>query len=375
MDSDSDSEHPPVVEQTKEKSRRPPNSAFRQQRLKAWQPILTPRTVLPLFFGVAAIFALFGGLLIWASDQVQEVMLEYTHCGSDAPTSAFGDIPTSGVEYHFSNKAAPRTAPQWRRSDDGANCTLRFEIPTKMDGPIYYFYRLTNFYQNHRRYVLSFNEDQIEGQAKSASDLKSKDDCKPLIVNEEGKPYYPCGLIANSMFNDTFDSKLTGVDGASDYNLTNKDISWSSDRSRFKKTKYNYTEVVPPPNWVKQYGTAYTEETLPDISTWEEFQNWMRTAGLPTFAKLALRNDKDDLQPGTYETTIGLNFDTTKYKGKKYVLISTRSAIGGRNIFLGVAYCVVAGIAATLGLAFLTQHIVRPRRLGDHAYLSWNQER
>ncbi|KAI7096117.1 hypothetical protein KC316_g21377, partial [Hortaea werneckii] len=30
----------------KQKSRRPPNTAFRQQRLKAWQPILTPRTVL-----------------------------------------------------------------------------------------------------------------------------------------------------------------------------------------------------------------------------------------------------------------------------------------------------------------------------------------
>lgn len=132
--------------------------------------------------------------------------------------------------------------------------------------------------------------------------------------------------------------------------------------------------MVPPPNWQKRYPDGYTDENLPDISEWGEFQNWMRTAGLPTFAKLALRNDSAQLvKNGVYETQIDLNFNTTIYDGKKFILISTRSAIGGRNVFLGVAYCVVAGIAATLGVAFLTQHLLKPRRLGDHSYLSWNQ--
>jgi hypothetical protein len=38
--------------------------------LKAWQPILTPKTVLPLFFIVGVIFAPIGGLLLYASAQV-----------------------------------------------------------------------------------------------------------------------------------------------------------------------------------------------------------------------------------------------------------------------------------------------------------------
>lgn len=57
-------------EPKKNKSRRPPNTAFRQQRLKAWQPILTPKTVLPLLFAVGIIFAPLGGVLLWASNEV-----------------------------------------------------------------------------------------------------------------------------------------------------------------------------------------------------------------------------------------------------------------------------------------------------------------
>jgi hypothetical protein len=36
----------------------------------------------------------------------------------------------------------------------------------------------------------------------------------------------------------------------------------------------------------------------------EAFQVWMRTAGLPTFSKLALRNDKDIMREGIYEIRI-----------------------------------------------------------------------
>jgi hypothetical protein len=39
--------------------------------LKAWQPILTPKTVLPLFFVIGIIFAPIGGLLFYASTQVR----------------------------------------------------------------------------------------------------------------------------------------------------------------------------------------------------------------------------------------------------------------------------------------------------------------
>lgn len=379
MDSDSDTERPHGQDEKKPKSRRPPNNAFRQQRLKAWQPILTPRTVLPLFFSVAALFALFGGLLIWSSVIVQEIVIDYSRCAFDA-TSDFTDMKTADVEYHFKNNASPRHATQWKMvnaTDDNSNptCTLRFDIPEEMGEPVYMFYRMTNFYQNHRRYVLSYNENQLEGKPESAKTLKDKDDCKPLILADDGRPYYPCGLIANSYFNDTFGSPvLEGNDTT--YEMTTNGIAWPTDRNRFKKTSYNNSDVVPPRNWAKMYPNGYTDENpIPDISEWEEFQNWMRTAALPTFSKLARRNDSTPLEPGTYTVEIVQNFDTTLYRGKKMLVISTRSAIGGRNNFLGIAYVVVAGLCAALGIVFLIQHLVKPRRMGDHTYLSWNSER
>lgn len=54
----------------KPKTRKPPNTAFRQQRLLAYAPILTPKTVLPLFFAVGIIFGPLGGLLLYASSKV-----------------------------------------------------------------------------------------------------------------------------------------------------------------------------------------------------------------------------------------------------------------------------------------------------------------
>jgi len=64
---DNDSEE----KKEKTKSRKPPNTAFRQQRLLAYSPILTPKTVLPIFFAIGIIFGPLGGLLLYASSKVR----------------------------------------------------------------------------------------------------------------------------------------------------------------------------------------------------------------------------------------------------------------------------------------------------------------
>jgi hypothetical protein len=48
--------------------------------------------------------------------------------------------------------------------------------------------------------------------------------------------------------------------------------------------------------------------------------------------------------------------------------------MGGRNPFLGIAYVVVGGICVVLGALFTVTHLIRPRKLGDHTYLSWNND-
>lgn len=62
----------------------------------------------------------------------------------------------------------------------------------------------------------------------------------------------------------------------------------------------------------------------------------------------------------------------TEFGGTKSVLITTRSVMGGRNSFLGIAYIVVGGVCIILGAVFTATHLIKPRKLGDHTYLSWN---
>ena len=270
-----------------------------------------------------------------------------------------------------------------------------------MHPPIFLYYRLTKFYQNHRRYVKSVDQDQLQGKFRD-NDTIAKSDCDPLKTrNVTGvtKAVYPCGLVANSLFNDTFSSPVlqNSVNSSTNtqtYPMTNRSIAWSSDGDIFKKTVYTNDQVIPPQNWLLRYpnGTYNDQYPIPDIHTWEEFHNWMRTAGLPTFAKLALRNDHDILRAGTYQINITdgqyashilqiqeandllPDFPVNEYGGTKSIMLSTRTVLGGKNPFLGIAYVVIGGVCLILGLAFLAMHLVKPRKLGDHSYLSWNND-
>jgi LEM3 (ligand-effect modulator 3) family / CDC50 family len=214
------------------------------------------------------------------------------------------------------------TAPQWQYSiqnvtysDSGVTvpntivCSLKFTIENDLGAPVLLYYRLTQFFQNHRRYVKSYDANQMKGVAVSDSSIKNGG-CDPLTVDENGKPYYPCGLIANSLFNDTFNSIVAtnpaGADAnATAYHMVNKGISWASDRDLYKPTKYHPTAVVPPVNWRRKWGSEYPSNgSLPNLQEDEAFQVWMRTAGLPDFSKLALRNDNETMRAGQYKLDI-----------------------------------------------------------------------
>ncbi|KAF9429127.1 hypothetical protein BGZ76_001783 [Entomortierella beljakovae] len=369
------------------KTRRPANSAFKQQRIKAWQPILTPKSVLPAFIIVGIIFAPLGGLFLWASDSVAELVIDYTACDRAGPTfvpihsddysanfpgSSDGNPP----EYMSILTVATANKVSWRTM----KCTIKFNIPVAMKKPVYLYYRLTNFYQNHRRYIKSMDAKQLGGNYRSASELKGGE-CEPLSVIEENGvtyPIYPCGLIANSIFNDTISLSLKPFDATTNnnepYNLTDIGITVKDSDAKYGPQPYpDLSAVRPPPNW-KSFMNGYSNATPPiDITKDEHFQVWMRTSGLPNFRKIYGKNDLQSLNPGTYTIDIDMNYNVTEYGGTKSIVISTVSFMGGRNPFLGIAYIVVGVLCVVLGLLFTARHLYKPRRLGDHTYLSWNQ--
>lgn len=380
----------------KQKSRRPANTAFRQQRLKAWQPILTPKSVLPMFFIIGIIFAPIGGLLIWTSSKVEELVIDYSKCSTEAPEGQknSAEMPKDQNLVKSAFKSTKKVSyPSWYREEKNVSyglkdqyqvkttvCSLIFELPNDLGPSVFFYYRLEDFYQNHRRYVKSVDVEQLKGKAQTNNTV-SGGTCDPLRIDPDTKKaYFPCGLIANSWFNDTFSSpRKIGVrndDNTNEtYPMTNKGISWASDRSLYKTTKYTWDQVSPPRNWEDRYPKGYEKDNPPpDLREWEEFQVWMRTAGLPRFSKLALRNDNQTMTAGTYQVDIHDYFPVHKYNGKKYVVFTTTTVMGGKNPFMGIAYVVVGGICIVLGALFILAHLIRPRKLGDHRYLTWNNE-
>lgn len=320
-------------------SKKPEDTDFRQQRLRAWQPLLTPAWVIGTFFFIGLIFLPIGAVIMSESDSVVEQELIYS--------TTCGDVKTT------------------------ATCDVTFTIEKEMKAPVYLYYKLTNYYQNHRRYVKSKDDKQLRGADKSTWDTST---CDPLITSGT-KGLYPCGLMANSFFNDVFkgyyDGSSTALTGTE---WDKSDIAWKSDVDY--KYKDLYTTAQLPSDLTRNStliatGTARTPAVLPYIND-QDFIVWMRNAGLPTFRKLYRKIDKTLAAGKKLKITIENNYDVASFSGSKYLVLSTSSWLGGKNNFLGYAYIVVGALCMLVAILFAIKHFMCGRPLGDMKYFSLN---
>ena len=78
------------------------------------------------------------------------------------------------------------------------------------------YYQLDNFFQNHRRYVKSRSDSQLLGDVYEKGDA-GLSGCDPLetVAMPEGpnQVLSPCGLIANSLFDDVVTLASTSRSG------------------------------------------------------------------------------------------------------------------------------------------------------------------
>ncbi|KAG4097843.1 Lem3/Cdc50 [Neocallimastix lanati (nom. inval.)] len=336
------------------KSNRPEDTPFKQQRLKAWQPLLTPINVIPLFLIIGIIFIPIGIGLYLSSESINEIILDYTNC-------------SEGIN-------PPVPIRQWEYDSQNHICKLSFQIFETYKKPVYLYYRLTNFYQNHRDYSKSYDAKQLKSEVPIS---KVDSSCEPYDKTEDNKQIYPCGLIANSFFSDIF-SPLVREDGQQ-YVFYENGISWDSDKDKFKNmnidslTDEQISSLSPPPNWMKvfpEYANGYTRENFPKLADMERFQVWMRVAGLPNFRKLYGQNTNESLKGGIYTIDIYDSFDVKSFGGTKSIIISNVSAFGGKNPFLGILFIFVGGICILLGVVFLVKNLMNPRKL-DTSHLTY----
>jgi len=216
----------------------------------------------------------------------------------------------------------------------------------------------------------------------------------PLNTDKDGNTYAPCGLVANSLFNDTIRLVRCTDPSCSTFERvrqTGSDISWESDR----KTKFSNPPVaagqdlcdafvgVKPPNW--PVDACNLGEAVPGVynpfspefnSSGRGYKNedlivWMRSAALPNFRKLYRRIVNEDLSDGQYGILIDYNYPVLNFKGKKRIVLSTVSWQGGKNPFLGICYLVVGCLCVLSAAVFAIMIRFRSRELGSEAHLEW----
>lgn len=213
------------------KSRRPGNSAFKQQRLWAFQPVHTFKSTVIIYLFLLGVFLCFGLLLLLSALDVKEYSSRYDDKGNCEVTK--WNLPQT--------------------------CEVTIDVEEDMSAPVYFYYEMHNFYQNHRMYVKSRDDLQLagrtdEGTSKKCTPIQSMDDVgarcyvedpvdptnplsrKYYLCNSKGAPLTPddyanpCGLVAKSLFNgtssvDTYELTLANVNVP----ISNKDIAWKTD--------------------------------------------------------------------------------------------------------------------------------------------------
>lgn len=190
------------------------------------------------------------------------------------------------------------------------------------------------------------------GKVLSVSDLSTY--CFPIITNSQlyvtkaldnttldpNGPANPCGIIAYSIFNDSF--SVFDPNGNNITSMTTNGIAWPSDMQTFKLSNVSaqWYNVTDP-----------------------HFMNWMRIATLPNFRKLWARINLD-LVPGTYSVQIinsksvsYSDYDVSSFNSQKYFVLSTSNFFGSKNEFLSILYLVMGGLCFVVGVIFLIRRI------------------
>ncbi|KAF5827486.1 CDC50/LEM3 family [Dunaliella salina] len=306
------------------------------------------KAVVVIFFLMAAVLLPLGAVLLVYGLKPVQVSARYDDsCIPNAPN----------------NLARQRYLWENVNNTQALQCTTTLEIPEDMDGPIYVYYELEGFYQNHRRYVRSRSNVQL---AKAEGDPEIYL-CEPLdyYAGDPSRLIDPCGLIAWTYFNDSYTMEVTRTDtgNTEELDISDKGIAFEAD--------------------VEEIFADYEPQNFnPDLSQWrgggqiqgtpqsdERFINWMRIAALPNFRKLWGRISTDLKKGDRVEVTIMNRYNTYSFDGVKSIVLANTSWLGGHNIFLGTAYLVTGGVSFLMGLLYYFVRLLRPRKFGDISQL------
>ncbi|KAJ3152355.1 hypothetical protein HDU86_005884 [Geranomyces michiganensis] len=343
-----------------------------------------------------------GAYLYHTNTTIGEIEVDYTDCSATAPATFAPPVAGTPTSHILA----------WQYTPANNTCSMLIDIGWTLAPPVFMYIALTEFYQNHRLYVKSHSVEQTGGKMfRSAKDItgecswlryancdtarsvgtwtgpgnmadmnpdcRTPEDQRSAVVKGAAPDaqYFPCGLIANSMFSDEISNLYTPN---FTYSLPPNDVSWPEDAEQYKLSPW-FTDpalaplinrqLIPPPAWRYKYPDGYNSTVYPDFSADQRLQVWLRAAGFPHFRKLWGRNEGSELPAGVYRVDVIDRFVVKPFGGTKSIIYSTLGPVGSREGFLGKAFLTIGCLAAAA--AFLVW-VVRVRKFGDRSYLTWN---
>jgi len=356
-------ENEETIETELEEVLRSRKTAFKQQELKAWKPSFNMGSLYWKFLILGLIYIPVGILLNLSSDSTMEIIVPYTDCDSlDHPGKTCADV----IEASPGSKC---------------RCEVEFDVAEDVHHGVYMYYALTNFYQNHRMYVKSKDENQMLGDIGTVGNLKTpSSDCEYYDYvsvtdssgNSKRKTIIPCGAIANSLFNDSITMcRIKDTNICETVDLKRTGIAWDSDKQyKFKNpTHFNepqhaiWDSFTHPKDWNRTIWDLDPANPENNGLQNEDLIVWMRTAALPNFRKPYRIIHQDNFPAGKYKLEIEYSYKTKSFKGTKSIVLCTQSPfIGSKNPVIGISFSVVGGVLIAVALVFLYIFVSTNRR-------------
>ncbi|XP_075728519.1 cell cycle control protein 50B-like [Rhipicephalus microplus] len=359
--------------------------------MPSWNPVLNARNAALPFLLAGFVFVPVGVAVFLTTSRLQEYQFDYTECR----------------QVNTNKTCASVIAKEPSKS---CVCYEIITLPEDFQQSVNVYYGLTSYYQNFRFYVQSRDDKQLLGHP-----LSARYACKPYDVDAKGYAVFPCGAIANSLFNDTFKLRHKVGTNYRDVELSTENITWPLDHERkFRNpiicllSAEGDLRLDSPPDHVLQHREPDLSKVLSGIcrndedgtigvrldrnAEWEgknlsgtvkphnwplpvdqipgglqneAFIVWMRTAALPSLRKLYGRivstGDFARVVPrGEYYLEVHYRYPVTGFGGTKRLILSNASWMGSRNPFIAIAYVCVGCLCVALGLAFLYIHLRAP---------------
>uniref|UniRef100_K3XB87 Uncharacterized protein n=1 Tax=Globisporangium ultimum (strain ATCC 200006 / CBS 805.95 / DAOM BR144) TaxID=431595 RepID=K3XB87_GLOUD len=406
-------------------SNRPENSRWAQQKLPMWEPMLTLTWSIGICLVIAASCLVLGVAVVTKSSSLTTIRVVYDD-GSDTNLADHGHAKAQqdhGTVTKLDNCLLD-TLNMANSFHADHTCFINITLTEPFTGTAHVYYELTGYHQHHRRFVSSMDRTQFTDEwrpdmaitmcaplEKLESPLCDVGTCDPATTKV--RKAFPCGIVANTMFNDIFwlhegvlpnGDKLTRTDlvskgAARTYMSHNsKNPTWPLHTSDYLPVwnNPNFSRIIPPPPSIPGAGspvdhmpyitsdytnsTAWVHDPLdPDFGVGTGVENehwrvWVEGAANQPFRK-AYGNIERALPAGTMLVfAVQSNFFVRSFGGSKALVVSEVAWFGSENVALGVFYLAVGGIFLVAGLLFAVRKITRPRPLGDATYLSWKHK-